>query len=157
MGRELKLTEEQANLVQRLREPYRLYRKIAEKREEAERYGELAYSVPTVRKREGGVTGKRTDAAFAAWVIAKADTEREIQALEPEMQRSIRATMALLDMVEREKAREVLRERYVLFRDWLKIAEEMNASMMSVFRWHRAGLDEIIGKSGGPRDVVTIC
>ena len=118
--------------------------RIQDKQERLAQFKELATSIGAMDYSKDRVQGGNgTDAPFESQVIKAVDLEAEIaEDIKKlcELQIEISNT---IDAVEDVNCSLVLSKRYLLMKDWDKIAEEMSYSKKHIHRLHKKGLEMI--------------
>jgi hypothetical protein len=84
--------------------------------------------------------GRRVNDRMAEVVVAIADLEREIQAEMEGLLATQRETAALIRSVGRPQLQTVLELRYLCYKKWEEIAEEMGVTQRHVFYLHKQAL-----------------
>ena len=132
------------NTKQYLRQGYRLNMRIQDKQERLAQFKELATSIGAMDYSKDRVQGgSGTNAPYENQVIKVVDLEAEIaEDIKKlcELQIEISNT---IDAVEDVNCSLVLSKRYLLMKDWDKIAEEMAYSKKHIHRLHKKGLEMI--------------
>ena len=78
-------------------------------------------------------------------MMAKAlDLDMEIQKLEEEFSNAVVEVTDAINSINNPACEEVLRSRYLDFKDWTTIARDLDYSVDWVFRLHRKGLSLVI-------------
>ena len=127
-----------------LRQGYRLNERIKDKQERLARFKELSVSISAIDYSKDRVQGgSGTAAPYENQVIKAVDLEAEIEQDILELCRLQIEISNAIDDVEDVNCSLVLSKRYLLLKDWDKIAEEMNYSKKHIHRLHKKGLELI--------------
>lgn len=127
-----------------LRQGYKLNERIKDKQERLARFKELSVSIGAIDYSKDRVQGgSGTNAPFENQVIQAVDLEAEIEQDIKELCRLQVEINNAIDAVEDVNCALVLSKRYLLLKDWDKIAYEMNYSKKHIHRLHKKGLELI--------------
>ncbi len=127
-----------------LEQVYKLDHKIYLMQLEVEEYHRLAKSIPGQDFSHERVDGTRSFAApFEKWIYKAIDKEREIKQRMEELVKLKSEVMSVIDTIENDNYRLVLKLRYIDSLQWNEIASKIYASDKTVRRWHNAAIAEI--------------
>jgi len=127
-----------------LSQVYKLDHKIYLMQLEVEEYRRLASSIPGQ-----DFTRERVDhtpsyeAPFVKWIMKAIDKEAEIKKKMEELQVLKAKVMGVIDEIEDDNLRMILKFRYINSMQFPDIADKMYASLATVYRWHREGLAQV--------------
>lgn len=127
-----------------LSQVYKLDHKIYLMQLEVEEYRRLASSIPGQ-----DFTRERVDhtpsyeAPFVKWIMKAIDKEAEIKKRMEELQVLKAKVMGVIDEIEDDNLRMILKFRYINSMQFPDIADKMYASLATVYRWHREGLAQV--------------
>ena len=128
-----------------LSQVYRLDHKIYLMQLEVEEYNHLAASVPGQDfSKERVDTSPTYDAPYVKWIIKALDKEREIKEKMKELQVLKAKVMVVIDEVEDDSLRMVLKLRYINSMSFPDIANKLYAAESTIKRWHREALSKVI-------------
>ena len=122
-----------------------LGRKIAKLEANIGYYKELAYS-PTSSAPSGDrvTTSRNTAAPFEGMILKIVDLEAKLNALKEKRDKLCVEIMTAIESLDNEEYKAVLVLRYLQGLEWGLVAAKVNASIATVYRWHRAALQKLI-------------
>lgn len=108
-------------------------------------YRELACS-PTSSAPSGDRVSKsrNTAAPFESMVLKIVELEAKVDALKQKRDKLCAEIMTAIETLENEDHKAVLVLRYLQDLEWGLVAAKVNASIATVYRWHRAALQKLI-------------
>lgn len=108
-------------------------------------YRELACS-PTSSAPSGDRVSKSrsTAAPFESMVLKIVELEQRLDALKEKRDKLCAEIMMTIESLENEDHKAVLVLRYLQDLEWGLVAAKVNASIATVYRWHRAALQKLI-------------
>ena len=116
---------------------------------EAKEYKRLANTVPSINfDKELVDESKTNDAPFIKWINKLIEKEREIKESVKSLLKLKREILDVIDKVENDNHRIVLKYRYLNSMSWSEISCNAYASEKTVRRWHDKGLEEILVPNG---------
>ena len=128
-----------------LSQVYKLDHKIYLMKLEVEEYHRLASSIPGQDfTRERVQTTRNLDAPFTKWIYKAIEKEEQIKKKMEELLRVKTEVMSVIDNIENDNLRVVLKLRYIDSLSWGEIAEKIYASDKTVRRWHNQALELIV-------------
>ena len=128
-----------------LSQVYKLDHKIYLMKLEVEEYHRLASSIPGQDfTREGVQTTRNLDAPFTKWIYKAIEKEEQIKKKMEELLRVKTEVMSVIDNIENDNLRVVLKLRYIDSLSWGEIAEKIYASDKTVRRWHNQALELVV-------------
>ena len=127
-----------------LSQVYKLDHKIYLMQLEVEEYRRLASSIPGQDFTRERVDHTPTyEAPFVKWIMKAIDKEAEIKKRMEELQVLKAKVMGVIDEIEDDNLRMILKFRYINSMQFPDIADKMYASLATVYRWHREGLAQV--------------
>lgn len=128
-----------------LSQVYKLDHKIYLMKLEVEEYHRLASSIPGQDfTRERVQTTRNLDAPFTKWIYKAIEKEEQIKKKMEELLRVKTEVMSVIDNIENDNLRVVLKLRYIDSLSWGEIAEKIYASDKTVRRWHNQALELVV-------------
>ena len=128
-----------------LSQVYKLDHKIYLMKLEVEEYHRLASSIPGQDfTRERVQTTRNLDAPFTKWIYKAIEKEEQIKKKMEELFRVKTEVMSVIDNIENDNLRVVLKLRYIDSLSWGEIAEKIYASDKTVRRWHNQALELVV-------------
>lgn len=128
-----------------LSQVYKLDHKIYLMKLEVEEYRRLASSIPGQDfTRERVQTTRNLEAPFVKWIYKAIDKEDEIKRKMEELLKIKTEVLSVIDKIENDNLRVVLKLRYIDSLSWSEIAEKIYASDKTVRRWHNQALELIV-------------
>lgn len=127
-----------------LSQVYKLDHKIYLMQLEVEEYRRLASSIPGQ-----DFTRERVDhtpsyeAPFVKWIMKAIDKEEQIKKKMAELTELKAKVMSVIDEVQNDNLRMVLKLRYINSMGFPDIADKLYASESTIKRWHREALCEV--------------
>ena len=128
-----------------LSQVYKLDHKIYLMKLEVEEYRRLASSIPGQDfTRERVQTTRNLEAPFVKWIYKAIDKEDEIKKKMEELLKIKTEVLSVIDKIENDNLRVVLKLRYIDSLSWPQISEKIYASEKTVRRWHNQALELVV-------------
>ena len=120
---------------------FRIEQKIKAKEIKSAEFESLADSIPSPNYDGIRVDHtRRTDAPFVYWIEKKAQVDEQIRNLRARQNVLKGEIMTTIEKIENEEYQSLLVMRYLGFRTWEDIADELCVSIATIYRWHSAAL-----------------
>ena len=88
--------------------------------------------------------GIKNDAGFVYWALKQAEAERQLQELEIQLAEKRQEVLVLIGTLDNEEYQSLLAMRYLDGMQWKDIAERLNLSEPTIYRWHNEALKKLI-------------
>lgn len=79
---------------------------------------------------------RNLDAPFVKWIYKKIEAEEKLKELYVELDRCQNLIIKAIDELECDDYKSVLMMKYISFKSWSQIADELYCSIATVRRWH---------------------
>lgn len=89
---------------------------------------------------------RNLDAPFLKWLYKKMDAEAELKDLYVELDKTQSEIMKSLELLESDDYKMVLMKKYLGFKSWREISEDLYCSSATVRRWHDKGIEKLFEK-----------
>lgn len=112
-----------------------------------EDYEHMANSIPGQSFDHEYVDHTRNlDAPFVKWIYRKIDAENELKGLYTELDNAQNQIMQMIEMIESDDQRMVLMKKYIGFKSWSQISDDLYSSIATVRRWHDKAIENLFIK-----------
>lgn len=132
-----------------LNKPFRINKKIIFVKNKIEEYDTLSLSLGGGGFEEKVQCTRNLDAPFVKWIYKKLDAEAELKDLYVELGKSQDEVMALIDTLSNMDCKMVAIKKYIGFKSWSQISDELYSSVATVRRWHNKALHELFENEQG--------
>jgi len=128
--------------IEFLNRPSKLKKKIERMEERAAEYDRLASSPSSPNYETPRVDGtKSKDAPFLKWIYKLMEIQEKIEDEKRKYDEVLCETVSAIEKMENEEYKSVLTYRYINNMLWEEIADALETTERTIYRWHRMALD----------------